>query len=33
MEIVEILYNELENIPWIEKHSDKEFSFLPQKLI
>jgi hypothetical protein len=33
MEIVEDLYNELENIPWIEKHSDKEFSFIPEKLL
>jgi hypothetical protein len=33
MEIVEILYEELERIPWIEKHSDKDFSFLPQKLL
>jgi hypothetical protein len=33
MEIIEDLYAELENIPRIEKHSDKNFSFNLQKLI
>ena len=33
MQIVEELYSELENIPWIEQVSDKNFSFNPQKLL
>jgi hypothetical protein len=33
MEIVEDLYSELESIPWIEKISETEFSFNPQKLL
>ena len=33
MQIVEELYTELENIPWIEQISDKNFSFNPQKLL
>jgi hypothetical protein len=33
MEIVEDLYDELEKIPWIEKRSEKDFSFVPEKLL
>ena len=33
MEIVEGLYDELEKIPWIEKRSEKDFSFVPEKLL
>ncbi len=33
MEIVEDLYAELEKIPWIEKRSEKDFSFVPEKLL